>query len=437
MPAVISAVSNNSIAAEMEIVPGDVLNKINDHVINDILDYQFYAQDDSLVLEIKKADDSIWLLEIEKDYDEPLGISFDEILFDRMKHCQNQCVFCFVDQLPVGMRESLIIKDDDFRHSFINGNFITLTNLTEEDWSKIIDLHLSPLYVSVHCMQGDLRAEMLDNSGAANIKADLVRLQQAGIEVHTQIVVCPGWNDGQVLADTIKELASLYPQVASVGIVPVGLTGHRQALPDLRGVTAGEASDIIKLVNDYQEIMRSQWNLGFVYAADEFFIQAKKPLPPGDYYDDYCQIENGIGLIRLLTDEFAALEADLPAQVSEQEAYLVTGESGAIALKNIVARLNLIEGLSVKTVPVKNRYFGGRITVTGLLTGKDIIDTLGHNYHGKRVILPDVVLKEGQDVLLDNITVNQIQDRTQTELKIAGSTAMDLVVAVLGQPQSY
>src|SRR5665647_2992327 len=223
----IQEVGQGSIAAEMEIRPGDTLLSINSHFINDILDYQFYSQDDYIVVEIEKENREIWSLEIEKDYDEELGFHFAEPVFDRMKSCSNTCVFCFVDQLPPHMRKSLYIKDDDYRHSFLYGNFITLTNISEADWQKIIEMRLSPLYVSVHCIQADLRRKMLGNQQAGSIKQDLQRLREAGIEVHTQIVLCPGWNDGDILRETIEELADLYPGVVSVGIVPVGLTGHR------------------------------------------------------------------------------------------------------------------------------------------------------------------------------------------------------------------
>lgn len=232
----INKVRDGSIGAEMEIEAGDILLLINDHPVNDIIDYQFYTQDDNLLLEIQKPNQEIWQLDIEKDFDEDLGLEFEGIVFDKMKACSNRCIFCFVDQLPRQMRRSLYVKDDDYRYSFLYGNFITLTNLHEEDWQKIALMQLSPLYISVHCMQGDLRARMLENDRAANIKSDLERLKAAHIMVHTQIVLCPGINDGPFLAETIEELARLYPSVQSVGIVPVGLTGHRGKLPEIQPV---------------------------------------------------------------------------------------------------------------------------------------------------------------------------------------------------------
>ncbi|MDD4171069.1 MAG: DUF512 domain-containing protein, partial [Syntrophomonas sp.] len=363
----------------MEIVPGDILLTINGYSVNDILDYQFYSQDDYIIIEVEKENKEIWTIEIEKEYDEELGLDFTEVVFDRMRSCQNRCLFCFVDQLPLHMRKTLYVKDDDYRHSFINGNFITLTNLTETDWEKIVRMRISPLYVSVHCIQGDLRREMLKNPRAGNIKHDLKRLMNAGIEVHTQIVLCPGWNDGGILTETIEELALLYPGVASVGIVPVGLTGHRKNLPLLNPVTPELAKFTIKTIETYQKIFKEKLGQGFVYLADEFYLRASQDLPRSEYYDDYCQIENGIGLSRLFLDEFTDLEDNLPVTIPPQEAYVLTGQSAETVLRGVVERLNQIEGLTVKLVPVINRYFGGGVSVTGLLTGQDIIETLGND----------------------------------------------------------
>jgi len=416
----------------MEIVPNDLLLSINGYPINDILDYQFYSDDDFIIMEIEKENNEIWSLEIEKEYDEDLGIDFADLIFDRMKYCRNRCIFCFVDQLPPHMRKTLYIKDDDFRHSFINGNFITLTNLSETDWEKILAMRLSPLYVSVHCIQGDLRKEMLKNPRAGNIKADLQRLKTAGIEVHTQIVLCPGWNDGAILTETIEELAQLFPEVASVGIVPVGLTGYRQELPQLTPVTGEMAFDLIGIVENYQQCFRQRWGKGFVYLADEFYLRASLAIPKAEYYDDYCQIENGIGLTRMLLDEFHELEASLPQVIVDREVFIITGKSAEPVLQNVIARLNQIEGLSVILLPVTNKYFGGGVSVTGLLTGQDIISALGSKYQGKRVIIPGVVLRDGQDVLLDDTSLEDIKNRSQASIRVSDGSAQSLIEAILG-----
>ena len=431
MVARIGEIGPDSIAEEMEIRPGDILLSINGHPINDILDYQFYSQDDYLQVEIEKPDGEIWSLEIEKDYDEDLGFHFAEPVFDNMKSCRNRCVFCFVDQLPPHMRKSLYIKDDDYRHSFLYGNFITLTNLSESDWQKVIKMRLSPLYVSVHCIQADLRKKMLGNRRAGSIKADLQRLKEAGIEVHTQIVLCPGWNDGEVLQETIEELAGLYPGVVSVGIVPVGLTGHRDKLPVMNPVTSELARHTINIVEKYQRRFREQLGYGLVYLADEFYLQAFINLPEAGYYDDYCQIENGIGLSRILLDEFAELEPHLPKRVDRREVYLVTGKSAVPVLEVLVTRLNQVLGLSVCLIPIANICFGGGVSVTGLLTGQDIMKVIGQAYHGKRVIIPAVVFREGQDTLLDDISLEDIKDSSGADIRTVDGSARSLIEAIL------
>ncbi|MEQ8201544.1 MAG: DUF512 domain-containing protein [Syntrophomonadaceae bacterium] len=428
----ISGVRDGSIAAELGIVSGDRLISINGEPIDDILDYQFHAQDDNLVVEIEKPDGANWLLEIEKDYDETLGLDFEELVFDRLKPCRNRCIFCFVDQLPEHMRESLHIKDDDYRHSFINGNFITLTNLREKDWNKIIDLHLSPLYVSVHCTQKKLREKMLQNRRAGNIKRDLERLRDAGIQVHTQVVVCPGWNDGEILQETIEDLASLYPGVLSAGIVPVGLTGHRSGLPRLQPVSAPLAAAIIAATDANQARCRQALGTGFVYAADEFYIKAGRDIPPADYYDDFCQTENGIGLARIFLDDFDELEPELPDQLPSTEVFLISGQSGGAILTPVIKRLNKIKGMDVQLIEVNNKFFGGGVSVAGLLTGRDIRAALGGAYPGKKVIIPDIVLRDGLGLLLDDMGIDEISSSSGANIEVAESSAAGLVKALLG-----
>lgn len=430
MTARIKGIADGSISQEIGIEAGDILLAINGSPVTDILDYEFYAQDDTLNLEIQKSDGEIWSIDIEKDYDEKLGLEFDGVVFDKMKQCKNKCVFCFIDQLPPHMRSTLYIKDDDYRYSFLYGNFITLTNLKESDWRKIEIMKLSPLYISVHCMRPQLRAQILNNPAAARIKEDLQRLQQAGIEVHTQIVLCPGINDGSILQETISELANL-PTVVSIGIVPVGLTGHRQKLPPLRPITAQEATETIALVDACQKKFRASRDTGLVYLADEFYLKAGQDFPPADYYDDYCQIENGIGLARMLLDECEAIEPELPAQVIEQEVYILTGLSGLPILQRIVERLNRIKGLSVSIITVPNKYFGGSVSVTGLLTGTDILAVLGDSYAGKKIILPEVVLKQGQDILLDDLSLQDLQRISQAQIITVDGTAADLIQSII------
>jgi len=428
----ITGVTPHSIAAEMGIKPGDHLLSIDGHRVKDILDYRFYTQEDYLVMDIEKPDGEVWSLEIEKDYDEELGLVFDEFVFDRIKPCRNRCVFCFVDQLPRKMRKTLYVKDDDYRLSFLTGNFITLTNLGEKDWYKITSMRLSPLYVSVHCLRPELRVEMMGNERAAFIKDDLRRLQEAGIEVHTQVVLCPGLNDGDVLEETISGLAEFYPAVRSVGIVPVGLTGHRRKLRPLKSVDEAQARELVKIINSRQREFRRRFKTGFVYLADEFFVLSGLDFPPARYYDDYCQVENGIGLARILLDEFAALENSLPAEIAPREVCLVTGKSATGVLQIIKERLDLIKGLELEIIPVENRFFGGNVDVTGLLTGRDIIGTLG-KMKATNVVLPAVLLKDGSNLLLDDTSIEDIARETGACIYVTDGSALSLIEAVLGQ----
>ncbi len=431
MPAKVIGVAENSIAAEVEIEVGDLLLSINGYNINDIIDFQFYSQDDFLEIEIKKPDNEIWAIEIEKDFDEEMGLELEGVVFDKMRVCKNRCIFCFVDQLPGNMRKTLYVKDDDYRYSFLYGNFITLTNLKEKDWDKIIAMRLSPLYVSVHCMNPDIRVKMLNNPRAKTINEDLARLKEAGIEVHTQIVLCPEINDGEILVDSINKLAELYPAVRSIGIVPVGLTGHRIGLAPLRVFTPDESLYLINMVNDMQKQFRKKLDTGLVYLADEFFVKAKVNFPPSSYYDDLVQIENGIGLARILLDEFAEIKDRLPQEIKPKEVYVVTGFSALPILEPLMTRLNEIKGLKVELIPIINKYFGGTVSVTGLLTGRDIIDNLGKKYEGKIVILPEIVFKEGQLILLDDISLEDIKKATGAIICTVDGSAPSLINTIV------
>ena len=429
--ALIEKVSPGSIGEQAGITAGDRLLSINDLPVDDMLDYQFLTSDMEFTLLIEKADGDQWEIEIEKDFDEDLGLQFEGFVFDRMKRCRNKCVFCFIDQLPDNMRSTLYTKDDDYRYSFWYGNFITLTNLSEEDWQKIITMRLSPLYISVHSMDPAIRVEMMKNPAAADIKAQLQRLLAADIMIHTQIVLCPGINDGEILKNTIEELSSLYPGVQSIGIVPVGLTGHRHDLAPLRSFEQKELEEIIALVDGCQKRFREEFDWGLVYLADEFYLAAGQSLPEDYYYDDYSQIENGIGLSRILLDEFSELEGDLPRRSEPRQVYLLTGESAVPVMDVIRHRLNQIEGLAVEVLPVKNSYFGGGVSVTGLLTGSDIVEGLGRDYEGKNIIIPEVVFKDGQEVFLDNAGLSEIAAQTGANFLIVDGSARSLIEAVL------
>ena len=427
MAAVISQVNKGSIAEELGIKAGDALISINGQKINDILDYEFYADDDELLIKIAKKSGKTLNVEIEKDWDESLGLIFDDIVFDRMKICSNRCAFCFVDQLPPAMRSTLYIKDDDYRYSFLYGNFITLTNLKEKDWQKIERYNISPLYVSVHTTDPELRVKLMNNNQAKQIKNQIERLQRAGLQIHTQIVLCPGINDGQVLIRTIEDLVGYYPTVLSIGIVPVGLTAHRQDLPPLDAVTGEQARKIIELVDNYQAEFRQQSGLGFVYLADEFYVKAEKMVPDREYYDDYCQLENGIGLLRSLLDELEAIEVNLPDTVKDQEIYCLAGRSALPVVNVIAERFNRITGVKMKLLPAENRFFGGEVTVTGLITGQDIIDALQKDYAGKKVFLDRIMLKPDSELFLDDLNLAQVEQATGAKLMVTEGTVESLL----------
>ncbi|MDI9466379.1 MAG: DUF512 domain-containing protein [Bacillota bacterium] len=431
MGAPIMEVIKASIADAVGLEPGDTLLSINGQPVEDLLDYQFYSQDDNITLVIEKKNGETWSVDIEKDFDDELGLLFEGVVFDRIRLCRNRCMFCFIDQMPPAMRETLYVKDDDYRYSFLFGNYITLTNLSDDDWNKLESMRLSPLYVSVHTTSGPLRQQMMKNPRAAHIMEDLQRLKQAGIQVHTQIVLCPDLNDGQELVKSINELADLYPSVQSVGIVPVGLTGHRDKLPHLRTFTAQEARELIEEVNQWRNTFRSRFGIGFVYLADEFYVKAGIPVPPADYYDDYSQIENGIGLIRLFMDDWQEIKRDLPNQIDPVQVFLITGESARTVMQTVAEDLNRVKGLGVEVIVVPNQYFGGGVTVTGLLTGTDIINCLQDNYRGKKVVIPEVLLQEGSTMLLDNITLEEIASRTGVVIRTTDGSARSLVEAVL------
>lgn len=429
----ISGISAGSIGEELGICPGDRLVAINGRAVKDILDYQYLSADDNLDVEIIKSNGEQWSAEIEKNYSEILGLEFDQAVFDRIRPCINKCIFCFVDQLPSGMRESLYVKDDDYRLSFLFGNFITLTNLTKQDWDKLMEMRLSPLYVSVHATDPDVRELMLGTVRARNIMEQLSQLKQKDIEIHTQIVLCPGVNDGGYLTETVENLASLWPSVRSVGIVPVGLTGYREGLPLLSTVSEKLAREIIQQVDQWQNEFRDKWHTGFVYLADEFYIKAGQDFPPDEYYDEYPQLENGIGLARSFLEEFAVELEHLKNPTHEGEiSNLVCGYSAMPVMTRVIESLKM-SGYQVNLIPITNEYFSGGVTVTGLLTGSDIKKTLAWDYVGQQVLIPKVMLRDGQSAFLDDVTIDELSLTTGALLMVVDPTPKALMKCLTGQ----
>lgn len=427
----------NSLAEEVGLEAGDRLLRVNRCQIRDLIDYQYACADEELALEVEKANGEKWLIEIEKDYDEELGVRFASATFDGLKRCRNKCVFCFVDQLPRGCRATLYDKDDDYRLSLLQGNFITLTNMGDKDFRRIIKLKLSPLYISVHTTDPGLRVKMLGNRAAGRIREQLEQLASAGIEMHTQIVLCPGLNDGEHLHQTVRDLAQFWPSVQSVAIVPVGLTQFRTGLYPLRLLRPPEARQLIEVVQTWQTAYRQRFGQAFVYLSDEIYLLAGEDFPPTEEYDDFPQTENGVGLARLFLDGFFALEAGLPRTVQPaKKVTVITGVLGEQVLSRVVSRLRKINGLQVDLRVAENRFFGPSITVTGLLTGGDLITMFEHNPPDpeSEVIIPGVMLRQGETVFLDDLTVDDLSDRLGVKIRVAENTAKGLVETVLGPP---
>ncbi|WP_033376794.1 DUF512 domain-containing protein [Desulfurispora thermophila] len=418
----IAQVESGSIAEQLDIEPGDIILAINEQPVNDILDYRFGLADDVVQITIQKSDLQIWELEIEKDPEDDLGVSFAGEGLEPIKKCRNNCIFCFVAQMPPDMRPTLYVRDDDYRHSFLYGNFITLTNLTLAEKQRIVKQRLSPLYVSVHTTDPELRAWMMRQTRAAYIMDDLKYFTQNGITVHTQAVLCPGINDGQHLERTVSDLLSLWPGVASLAVVPVGLTAHRQNLPAIKGYTPGQASQVLDIVHDWRVKAEARCDYPFVFASDEFYLLAGQPIPGTEYYADFPQVENGVGLTRLFFDEWEEVKLHLPSVLSAPlRVTLVTGKLGRRVLAPLVEHLNKVANLQIEICAVENKFFGPSVTVAGLLTGGDIISALQRQRPGDLVLIPSVALKTGEDVFLDNMSLAQLQARLQKHVYKAGS----------------
>ena len=403
MPAVISEIQKDSIAEELGFETGDKVISINGQMPQDMIDYRYLTCAEEIELQIEKAGGNTEIYEIEKDFDEDLGIIFESAVFDRIKPCTNHCIFCFVDQQPEGLRNSLYIKDDDYRLSYLQGTYVTLTNLTKKDRERIENLHLGPLYVSIHTTNPDLRVKMLNNPKAANIINDLKWLKQADIPIHAQIVLCPGYNDGAELERTLNDLLKFKSIIESTAIVPVGITCFHKN--NLKTLTKENALHVIKQV----EIFNLQAKKHLAMASDEFFIKADYPIPDKKYYGSFAQIEDGVGALRLLIDDFEKTKKKLPESVNtKKEITFATTQCAQNVIKNIVEELNKINNLKCNLIILKNNFFGENVTVAGLMTGNDLINQL-KDYHIKNLVIPSIMLRPYSRDFLDNITVDDVE----------------------------
>ncbi|HEC34068.1 MAG TPA: DUF512 domain-containing protein [Chloroflexi bacterium] len=399
MNGVISTVQPHSLAGRLGLVPGDELVSINDHPLRDVIDVRFYAAEERLTLHIRRQGRAL-TLKGQRRYDEPLGMEFARPTFDTdIRCCNNRCEFCFVAQMPSGLRRSLYIKDDDYRHSFLFGNYITMTNLTEADWNRIGEQRLSPLYVSVHATDSDLRRQMLGNPAAPDVMAQLGRLAELGVEVHTQIVLVPGVNDGPHLDRSINDLASLYPAVRSLSVVPVGLTKFHRG--GCRIHTLAEARSVFEQVTGWQHRLLARLSVRFAYLADEWYLRLEEPVPPLEAYDGLDLTENGVGMVRrFLSSRFQIGKIDpKPGTIT-----LVTGMLFAPVLRRVVAGT-----AGVEVVPVVNRFFGEMVTVAGLLTAQDVIEQLQTRQPGEHVILPAAMFGGPEGQSLDEMRPEDIE----------------------------
>lgn len=430
----IKEVLPGSIAEEIGLKPGDIVKEINSKSLQDIIDYQYLVADEELTLNVLKANGEEWFVEIEKEPSEGLGIVFGEETFDGIKKCHNKCIFCFVDNLPRGLRKSLYIKDDDYRHSFLYGNYITLTNLKNNDLQRIVDLKLSPLYVSVHTTDSNLRMKILNNKNAGNIMDHLRFLVSGGIKVHTQAVLCPDINDGKYLHQTITDLASLWPGILTLALVPVGLTSFNTT--DMRIYTKDECKNIISQVEKRQEQFLEKLGSRFVFLSDEFYLKAGYQVPEEDYYEGYPQLENGVGVVRLFKEEL--LEA-LPEQRVKREkpidAVVVTGISSQDIMEEAVNKiLSRVSNIKLQVKPLENKFFGYPVTVSGLLTGSDLIKGLkGQVREGQVIVIPDVMLKEDSQMFLDDLTIGDVAKELGVEIKILQASGKALVEFSTGE----
>ena len=421
-PASITRVLPNSIAAEVGFEPGDAIASINGKRPRDLIDYQFLCADEVLELEVLDDAGETHHLELEKEYDDGLGLEFETALFDNLIQCNNRCPFCFIDQQPPGKRESLYLKDDDYRLSFLYGSYLTLTNLSPREWERIEQLRLSPLYVSIHATEAELRSRLLKNPRAGKILEQLQWFQQRRLQIHAQVVVCPGINDEEHLEQTLLDLVSFHanevPTVASAAVVPVGLTRFRPNLDELTPVSQEKAAEVIAQVQTLQAKFRHQFGTNFAWLSDEWFLIARQELPPESHYEDYPQIGNGVGSIRQFIQQFQATATEmLPARVEISRRFSwVVGNAVEIAFQPLVRQLNEVEGLEVNLVPLGSDYWGQEITVTGLLTGQDLLTGLQGRDLGDAILLPSLMLKHDDTCFLDDMTLEELAQKLGTPI---------------------
>ena len=432
----IARIEPGSIAEEMEIEAGDRLLEINGQAVEDVFDYQYLTQDEYVEVLVAKPSGEEWLLEIDKDYEEDLGIIFEKGLMDDYRSCSNKCIFCFIDQMPPGMRPTLYFKDDDSRLSFLQGNYVTLTNMSDVDVERIIKYRMSPINISFQTTNPELRCRMLHNRFAGESLKKVDRFYEAGIQMNGQIVLCKGFNDGEELERSIRDLTRYLPHLKSVSVVPVGLSKYRDGLEPLEPFEREDAKAVIGQIRRWQEKLYPEYGLHFVHASDEWYVLAGEELPPEETYDGYLQLENGVGMLRLMMEEFEdAMErlsqpGALEGRILSGTYSSVTGQISYPYIRRMADRImERFPDIRILVYPIRNDFFGERITVTGLLTGQDILRQLRGKELGEILCLPENLLRSGEHVLLDDITVEDIAGTLQVRTDIVKSSGYDFVDA--------
>lgn len=462
---IIKYVYPDSIAEELELCPGDVLLEINGQSIQDVFDYRYMIKDEYIEVLVRKEDGEEWLLEIDKDYDDDLGIEFENSLMSEYRSCSNKCIFCFIDQMPPGMRETLYFKDDDSRLSFLQGNYITLTNMQDEDIERIIKMQLAPINISVHTTNPDLRCKMLNNRFAGEKLKFIQKLYDGRVEMNAQIVCCKGINDKEELEKTIRDLTKYLPYMRSVSVVPAGVTKFREGLYPIELFDQEGAVEVIELVEQIQKECYERYGLHFIHASDEFYIMAGRDFPADEFYDGYIQLENGVGMMRLLITEFrealdelmaedllndslnnserlAALKADIAENPSDYDVTVPVGELAYSTFSMLADELmDRLPGVKVRVCAIRNDFFGDTITVTGLITGQDLEKQLKSRREsgtplGDRLLLSSNMLRSGEEVFLDDMTVTDIKNNLGINAVPIEPCGYDLLEAILNKNYS-
>lgn len=430
----ISQVKEGSIAWELELEPGDELISINGETIEDVFDYHYLVNDEYIELLVRKPSGEEWELEIEKEFEEDLGIEFENSLMDEYRSCRNKCVFCFIDQMPPGMRETLYFKDDDSRLSFLQGNYVTLTNMSDHDIDRIIHYHLAPINISFQTTNPKLRCKMLNNRFAGDIFPKVQRLFEAEIEMNGQIVLCKGLNDKEELERSIRDLTQYLPHLRSVSVVPVGLSKYRDGLYPLEPFTKEEAEQVIATIESWQKKIFPEYGVHFIHASDEWYLLAGRELPEEERYDGYLQLENGVGMLRLLDTEVTEALKDKPSDNRKRKISFATGKLAYPYIRRYADKVNeKFPHIEIQGYEIRNDFFGERITVSGLLTGQDIMKQLADEDLGECLLLPCNLLRSGEDVFLDDKTVGEIETALNVPVQIVDETGADFVAAILGE----